>query len=59
MLEDTGATREDLAAALGEEVAELVDGVSKIGQHEYVRRDQAQAETFRKLILASAQATCG
>jgi GTP pyrophosphokinase len=55
VLEDTGATREDLAAALGEEVAALVDGVSKIGQHEYVRRDQAQAETFRKLILASAR----
>jgi GTP pyrophosphokinase len=55
VLEDTGATREDLARALGEELAELVDGVSKIGQHEYVRRDQAQAETFRKLILASAR----
>src|SRR6185503_4307833 len=55
VLEDTGATREDLAAALGEGLAALVDGVSKIGQHEYVRRDQAQAETFRKLILASAR----
>ena len=55
VLEDTGATREDLAKAVGEELAALVDGVSKIGQHEYVRRDQAQAETFRKLILASAR----
>ncbi|HVR28009.1 MAG TPA: bifunctional (p)ppGpp synthetase/guanosine-3',5'-bis(diphosphate) 3'-pyrophosphohydrolase [Thermoanaerobaculia bacterium] len=55
VLEDTGATREDLAGTLGEELASLVDGVSKIGQHAYVRRDQAQAETFRKLILASAR----
>jgi len=55
VLEDTGATREDLAAKLGEDLAALVDGVSKIGQHAYVRRDQAQAETFRKLILASAR----
>jgi GTP diphosphokinase / guanosine-3',5'-bis(diphosphate) 3'-diphosphatase len=55
VLEDTGASREDLAAKLGEDLAALVDGVSKIGQHAYVRRDQAQAETFRKLILASAR----
>ena len=55
VLEDTGASREDLAKAVGEELAALVDGVSKIGQHEYVRRDHAQAETFRKLILASAR----
>lgn len=55
VLEDTGATREDLAEAFGSELAGMVDGVSKIGRHEYVRRDQAQAETFRKLILASAR----
>jgi GTP pyrophosphokinase len=55
VLEDTGTTREMLAGAFGEELAELVDGVSKIGQHAYVRRDEAQAETFRKLILASAK----
>ncbi|MCZ6726631.1 MAG: bifunctional (p)ppGpp synthetase/guanosine-3',5'-bis(diphosphate) 3'-pyrophosphohydrolase [Acidobacteria bacterium] len=55
VLEDTLATREDLQERFGSDIAELVDGVTKIGQHEYVRRDQAQAETFRKLILASVK----
>ncbi|HEX2252256.1 MAG TPA: bifunctional (p)ppGpp synthetase/guanosine-3',5'-bis(diphosphate) 3'-pyrophosphohydrolase [Thermoanaerobaculia bacterium] len=55
VLEDTLTTREVLAGRFGEEIAELVDGVTKIGRHEYVRRDEAQAETFRKMILASAK----
>lgn len=55
VLEDTLTTRGELEHQFGAELTELVDGVTKIGQHEYVRRDQAQAETFRKLILASVQ----
>src|SRR3954470_23437854 len=55
VLEDTLTTREVLEKEFGEEIAELVDGVTKIGRHEYVRRDEAQAETFRKMILASAK----
>jgi len=55
VLEDTLSTPDELAERFGEEITELVDGVTKIGQHEYVRRDEAQAETFRKLILASAK----
>jgi guanosine-3',5'-bis(diphosphate) 3'-pyrophosphohydrolase len=55
VLEDTLAERQELAGRFGEELAQLVDGVTKIGRHSYVRRDQAQAETFRKLILASAK----
>lgn len=55
VLEDTLTTRAEIARRFGEEVAELVDGVTKIGRHEYVSRDQAQAESFRKLILASAR----
>lgn len=55
VLEDTGATKKDLADAFGSEIADLVDGVSKIGRHEYVHSDEVQAETFRKLILASAR----
>jgi GTP pyrophosphokinase len=55
VLEDTGATLAELEQRFGSEVAELVDGVTKIGQHEYVRRNDAQAETFRKLVLASAR----
>jgi GTP diphosphokinase / guanosine-3',5'-bis(diphosphate) 3'-diphosphatase len=55
VLEDTLTTREVLENEFGGEIAELVDGVTKIGRHEYVRRDEAQAETFRKMILASAK----
>ena len=55
VLEDTLTTREVLEKEFGAEIAELVDGVTKIGRHEYVRRDEAQAETFRKMILASAK----
>ncbi len=55
VLEDTGASQATISERFGKEIAELVDGVSKIGRHEYVRRDEAQAETFRKLILASAK----
>ena len=55
VLEDTLTTREHLETRFGREIAELVDGVTKIGQHAYVRRDEAQAETFRKMILASAK----
>jgi guanosine-3',5'-bis(diphosphate) 3'-pyrophosphohydrolase len=55
VLEDTLTTREVLETEFGTEITELVDGVTKIGRHEYVRRDEAQAETFRKMILASAK----
>jgi GTP pyrophosphokinase len=55
VLEDTGVSKKALGDRFGTEIADLVDGVSKIGRHEYVRRDDAQAETFRKLILASAR----
>ncbi len=55
VLEDTLATRDELEERFGPDIAELVEGVTKIGRHEYVRRDQAQAETFRKLILASVK----
>ena len=55
VLEDTLSTREALEREFGAELAELVDGVTKIGRHSYVRKDDAQAETFRKMILASAK----
>jgi guanosine-3',5'-bis(diphosphate) 3'-pyrophosphohydrolase len=55
VLEDTLTTRDVLDAEFGQEIGELVDGVTKISRHEYVRRDDAQAETFRKMILASAK----
>jgi GTP pyrophosphokinase len=55
VLEDTLSTKATLEDKFGAEIAELVDGVTKIGRHLYVRKDDAQAETFRKMILASAR----
>ena len=54
VLEDTLTTRQALDAEFGAEIGELVDAVTKIGKHSYVRKDEAQAETFRKMMLASA-----
>lgn len=55
VLEDTLTTRQELEEIFGGEIAKLVDGVTKIGKQAYVRRDEAQAESFRKMILASAK----
>lgn len=55
VLEDTLTTKKILRQKFGADIAELVDGVTKIGRQAYVRRDEAQAETFRKMILASAR----
>jgi GTP diphosphokinase / guanosine-3',5'-bis(diphosphate) 3'-diphosphatase len=52
VLEDTLTTREAIAGQFGEEVTELVDGLTKIGKFSYVSREEEQAETFRKMILA-------
>jgi len=52
VLEDTLTTKASIAAQFGDEVAELVDGLTKIGKFSYVSREEEQAETFRKMILA-------
>ena len=52
VIEDTPATKEQLINEFGEEVAELVDGVSKLTQVEFRSKAEAQAENFRKMILA-------
>jgi GTP pyrophosphokinase len=52
VLEDTLTTKAAIAAQFGGEVAELVDGLTKIGKFSYVSREEEQAETFRKMILA-------
>ena len=54
ILEDTGVTKDDLARHFGAEVAELVDGVTKIGKFTFHSREQEQAETFLKMILGMA-----
>jgi GTP diphosphokinase / guanosine-3',5'-bis(diphosphate) 3'-diphosphatase len=52
VLEDTLTTKEAIAQQFGEEVADLVDGLTKIGKFSYVSREEEQAETFRKMVLA-------
>lgn len=55
VIEDTTLDKEQIAKQFGEKVAELVDGVSKLKQIKFENREQAQAENFRKMILAMAQ----
>ncbi|HCH01182.1 MAG TPA: guanosine-3',5'-bis(diphosphate) 3'-diphosphatase [Vibrio sp.] len=55
VIEDTEVTKEELAAQFGETVAELVDGVSKLDKLKFRDRKEAQAENFRKMILAMVQ----
>jgi RelA/SpoT family (p)ppGpp synthetase len=52
VIEDTGTAKDQIAREFGKEVAELVDGVSKLTQIEFASQAEAQAENFRKMILA-------
>jgi len=54
-IEDTPLTREQLAAEFGETVAELVDGVTKLDKLYFSSRQEAAAESFRKMMLAMAR----
>ncbi len=54
-VEDTGVSLEDLREAFGEEVALLVDGVTKIGEINYENPEAQQAENYRKLLLTIAK----
>jgi len=54
-LEDTELSREALAAEFGEVVAELVDGVTKLDKMQFGTRQEADAESFRKMLLAMAR----
>ncbi len=55
VLEDTGTTAVDLREALGPEVAEIVDGVTKIGHIPFRSVEERQAENYRKLLLSIAK----
>ncbi len=52
VIEDTPTLKENLIEEFGEEVAELVDGVSKLTQIDFRTKAEAQAENFRKMMLA-------
>ena len=53
-VEDTSASLEDVQATFGEEVASLVDGVTKLTGLTFSSRDEAQAENYRKMMVAMA-----
>ncbi len=52
VLEDTGATLDDLRKRFGDEVARSVDGVTKLSKLKYYDREERQAESVRKMLLA-------
>jgi GTP diphosphokinase / guanosine-3',5'-bis(diphosphate) 3'-diphosphatase len=52
VIEDTPTAKDQIAREFGNEVAELVDGVSKLTQIAFESQAEAQAENFRKMILA-------
>jgi GTP pyrophosphokinase len=54
-IEDCGVTKQDLAERFGAPVADLVDGLTKLEKLEFDTREQNQAESFRKMLLAMAK----
>lgn len=52
VMEDTAIDKAQIAARFGETVAEIVDGVTKLEQIKFKSREEAQAESFRKMLLA-------
>ena len=55
VLEDTTITKETIKKEFGEEIALLVDGVTKIQQFQMKSRQERQAETYRKMLLSMAE----
>ena len=54
-IEDTPLTRAEIESRFGEEIAELVDGVTKLDKMKFRSRHEADAESFRKLMLAMSR----
>jgi len=55
VIEDTETSREDLAERFGSTVASLVEGVSKLDKLQFNSKEEAQAENYRKMIMAMVQ----
>lgn len=55
VIEDTAVSKEELAEQFGDTVAELVDGVSKLDKLKFRDKKEAQAENFRKMVMAMVQ----
>ncbi len=54
-MEDCGVTKTDLVQQFGTPVAELVDGLTKLDKLQFNTREEGQAESFRKMLLAMAR----
>jgi GTP pyrophosphokinase len=55
VMEDTAVTKSDITQRFGRAVADMVDGVSKLDKIEFQTHEDAQAENFRKMLLAMAR----
>ena len=55
VVEDTPTTKDQIAEQFGQAVADLVDGVSKLDKLQFATLEEAQAENFRKMLLAMAR----
>jgi len=55
VLEDTAASREEVAESFGEEVTQIVEGVTKLSRIDFKSREEHQAENLRKMFLAMAE----
>ena len=54
-MEDCGVSKQDLIERFGSSVAELVDGLTKLDKLQFTTREEGQAESFRKMLLAMAR----
>ena len=55
VMEDCGVTKVDMVERFGPQVADLVDGLTKLDKLEFDTREENQAESFRKMLLAMAR----
>lgn len=55
VVEDTPVTLDEIISLFGQEIAELIDGVTKLGKIPYSSREEQQAENIRKMLIAMAK----